>query len=239
VRLEIDTQDASSPIRISFTDQRLTAYGGLIVGSHFLHQKRFRQQWREVLPHDPTSPNAYDPTDVALGYGSGILAGTDKLTRMAWLQHDPAVAQVLGIEAMACQSPWSRFFAPFTQRVGQVLSGLHSCVVFSLPSLREDYTLDRYSWVLLHEDGHQSGVALGYTRPGLKPGHRPLIAGLAEAQLIARYWLRSGNSACVNGAAEFLRRTVTGLPRIFASGWCAATRVSATPACRRSARRWA
>lgn len=53
---------------------------------------------------------------------------------------------------------------------------------------------------------------MGYTRQGLKPCHRPLIAGLAEAKLIANYWLRRGDSACVNGAAEFLRQTVAGLP---------------------------
>jgi hypothetical protein len=69
------------------------------------------------------------------------------------------------------------------------------------------------SWALLHEDGHQAGVAVGYTRQGLKPCHRPLIAGLAEAKLIANYWLRAGNTACVNGAAEFLRQTVSQLPQ--------------------------
>jgi len=56
VRLQIDTKNAAPSIRIGFTDQRLTAHGGLIVWSHFLRQKKFRQQLREVLPHDPTSP---------------------------------------------------------------------------------------------------------------------------------------------------------------------------------------
>jgi hypothetical protein len=212
VRLQIDTKDAAPSIRISFTDQRLTAHGGLIVWSHFLHQKRFRQQLRDVLPHDPTSPNAYDPTDVALGYVGGILCGADKLSRVAWLQSDPAVVEVLGVEAVASQSTLSRFFGVFTQRTCQTLGALHARAVYSLPSAREGYTLDLDSWALLHEDGHQEGVAVGYTRHGLKPCHRPLIAGLAEAKLIANYWLRAGNSACVNGAAEFLRQTVQGLP---------------------------
>jgi hypothetical protein len=212
VRLQIDTKDAAPSIRISFTDQRLTAHGGLIVWSHFLRQKRFRQQLREVLPHDPTSPNAYDPTDVALGYVGGILGGADKLSRVAWLQSDAAVAEVLGIEAVASQSTLSRFFGVFTQRTCQTLGGLHARALYSLPSQRAGYTLDLDSWALLHEDGHQEGVAVGYTRRGLKPCHRPLIAGLAEAKLIANYWLRSGNTACVNGAAEFLRQTVQGLP---------------------------
>lgn len=213
MRLNIDTKDATASIRISFTDQRLTAHGGMIVWSHFLHQKRFRGDLRELLPHEPTSPNAYEPSDVALGYVGGILCGADKLSRVAWLQSDPALAQVLGIEAVASQSTLSRFFGVFTQKSCEVLSRLHERAVFSLPTRPEGYTLDLDSWALLHEDGHQEGVAVGYTRHGLKPCHRPLIAGLAEAKMIAHYWLRSGNAACVNGAAEFLRQTVEGLPR--------------------------
>ena len=213
MRLQIDTKAAAPSIRIGFTDQRLTAHGGLIVWSHFLRQKRFRQQLRELLPHDPTSPNAYDPTDVALGYVGGILCGADKLSRVAWLQSDPAVAQVLGVEAVASQSTLSRFFGVFNQRACQTLGRLHAQAVYGLPSLREGYTLDLDSWALLHEDGHQQGVAVGYTRRGLKPCHRPLIAGLAEAKLIANYWLRPGNTACVNGAAQFLRQSVQVMPQ--------------------------
>lgn len=213
VRLQIDTRDASPSIRISFTDQRLTAHGGMIVWSHFLHQKGFRAKLKEHLPHDPCSPNAYAPTDIALGYLGGILAGADKLSRVAWLQSDPAVAEVLGVEAVASQPTLSRFFGAFTQQSSSALSRLHSATLLALPSLKEGYTLDLDSWALLHEDGHQEGVATGYTKRGIKPCHRPLIAALAEPRMIANYWLRSGNTQCVNGAAGFLRATVAQLPR--------------------------
>jgi hypothetical protein len=212
VRLEIGTKDGSSSIRISFTDQRLTAHGGMILWSHFLHQKGFREQLRESLPHAPTSPNAYDPTDVALGYVGGILTGADKLSRIAWLQSDAAVAEVLGLEAVASQSTLSRFFAVFKQPDCDRLNQLHRRAIYALPSLRPGYTLDLDSWALLHEDGHQDGVAVGYTRQGLKPCHRPLIAALAEPKMVAGYWLRRGDSHCVNGAAEFLRQTIEGMP---------------------------
>ena len=212
VRLPIDTKNSTSSIRISFTDQRLTAHGGMIVWSHFLQQQGFRKQLRAVLPHCPSSPNAYDPSDVALGYMGGILCGADKLSRVAWLQSDSAVSEVLGVEAIASQSTLSRFFDVFGQQTCNVLNGLHQQAVYRLPSLKTGYTLDLDSWSLLHEDGHQQGVAVGYTRQGLKPCHRPLVAALAEGKLIANYWLRRGDSACVNGAAEFLRQTVTRMP---------------------------
>lgn len=212
VRLNIDTHHGPASIRIGFTDQRLTAHGGLCVWSQFLHQQGFRRQLAAALPHAPTSPNAFAPTDIALGFLGGLLAGADKLSRVARLQADPAVAEVLGIEAVPSQSTLSRFFAAFNQRTSSALSALHTRAVFALPSRREGYTLDLDSWALLHEDGHQEGVAVGYTRHGLKPCHRPLIAALAEEKLVANYWLRRGDAACVNGAAEFLRQTVTGLP---------------------------
>lgn len=213
VRLQIDGKDASSSIRISFTDQRLTAHGGMIIWSHFLQQKGFRSKLRELLPHAPTSPNAYVPDDVGLGYMGGILCGADKLSRVAWLQSDPALAEVLGIEAVASQPTFSRFFNEFTQSSSTALSRLHLWAIGTLPSLKEGYTLDLDSWALLHEDGHQEGVKVGYTRRGSKPCHRPLIAALAEAKMIINYQLRSGNAGCVNGAAEFLRTTLAQLPK--------------------------
>lgn len=157
MRLPIDTKDDTSSIRISFTDQRLTAHGGMIIWSHFLHQKRFRHQLREVLPHCPTSPNAYDPTDVALGYVGGILCGADKLSRVAWLQSDPALSEVLGVEAIASQSTLSRFFDVFGQKSCNELNRLHRQAAGSLPTQKAGYTLDLDSWALLHEDGHQKG----------------------------------------------------------------------------------
>lgn len=212
MRLDIDAKSSSPSIRISFTDQRLTAHGGLIVWSHFLHQKKFRTSLAGHLPHAPTSPNAYVPTDVALGFVGGILCGADKLSRVAWLQSDAAIAHVLGVEAIASQPTLSRFFGAFTQRSSSLLSRLHGAALWALPSRAEGYTLDLDSWALLHEDGHQEGVATGYTKRGIKPCQRPLIAALAEAKMIAHYWLRSGNTQCVNGAAEFLRVTLAQLP---------------------------
>ncbi len=60
------------------------------------------------------------------------------------------------------------------------LNQLHRRAIEAMPSRSEGYTLDLDSWALLHEDGHQEGVRIGYTRQGLKPCHRPLVAGIAH-----------------------------------------------------------
>lgn len=199
-------------MRIGFTDQRLTAHGGLAVWTRFVTERGLRAQLRAVLPHVPTSPNAYDPCDTALGFIGGILCGADKLARVAHLAHDPAVAEVLGIEGIPSQSTLSRFFARCQRSACEALSGLHRWALQDLPARSEGYTLDLDSFSLLHEDGHQEGVRVGYTRKGLKPCHRPIVAALAEVPLIAHFWLRPGNTACINGATLFLGETLTRLP---------------------------
>ena len=212
VRLDLGTKDGVKSMRIGFTDQRLTAHGGLAVWSRSVTERGLREQLRAVLPHTPTSPNAYDPCDTALGFIGGILCGADKLARVAHLAHDPAVAEVLGIEAIPSQSTLSRFFAQCGRSAGEALSGLHRWVLEGLPARTEGYTLDLDSFSLLHEDGHQEGVRVGYTRKGLKPCHRPIVAALAEVPQVAHFWLRLGNTACVSGAATFLGHTIIRLP---------------------------
>jgi len=213
VRVDISTAKGNETIQLGFTDQRLTAYGGMAVWSQFLQKKGFRQRLAKVLPQDPTSPNAYDPTDIGLGFLGGILCGADKLSRVAWLAQDVAVADVMGIEAVPSQSTLTRFFRGFSQSSNEGLNALNRWVVSQWPSAgREGYTLDVDSWALLHEDGHQEGVQIGYTRAGLKPCHRPLVGVIAEMKVVAQYWLRRGDSACVNGAAEFVGQCIDRLP---------------------------
>lgn len=199
-------------MRIGFTDQRLTAHGGLAVWTRFVTEAGLREQLRKVLPHAPSSPNAYEPTDTALGFIGGILCGADKLARVAHLAHDPAVAEVLGIEAVPSQSTLSRFFAACGRGACEALGGLHAWALRELPVRAEGYTLDLDSFALVHEDGQQEGVRVGYTRKGLKPCHRPILAALAEVPLIAHFWLRPGNTACVSGADQFLGTTLARLP---------------------------
>lgn len=212
MRLDLGTKDGVKSIRIGFTDQRLTAHGGLAVWTRFITERGLREELRSVLPHEPSSPNAYDPCDTALGFIGGILCGADKLARVAHLAHDPAVAEVLGIEAVPSQSTLSRFFARCGRGACEALSGLHRWALQDLAARADGYTLDLDSFSLLHEDGHQEGVRVGYTRKGLKPCHRPIVAAIAEVPLVAHFWLRPGNTACVSGAAIFLADTLARLP---------------------------
>jgi hypothetical protein len=205
----LGTKDGVKSMRIGFTDQRLTAHGGLAVWTRFVTERGLREQLRAVLPHTPTSPNAYDPCDTALGFIGGILCGADKLARVAHLAHDPAVAEVLGIEAIPSQSTLSRFFAQCDRSAGEALSGLHRWVLGR--TAEPDARVTRWIWIRFRSCTRTViKKACGSATParGLKPCHRPIVAALAEVPQVAHFWLRPGNTACVSGAATFLGDTL-------------------------------
>ena len=114
--------------------------------------------------------------------------------------------------AVARLAKFSRFFAACGRAACEQLGGLHAWALRTLPERAEGYTLDLDSFALVHEDGNQEGVRVGYTRKGLKPCHRPIVAAIAEVPLVANFWLRPGHTACVSAADTFLGDTLARLP---------------------------
>ena len=211
----IKLRTGQKTITISTTEQRLSAHAGQTTFWGFLHLRKFRPALASALPHVRTSPNALKVTEIALGFIAGILAGADKLTRIAHLRGDPLLPEVMEIKRMPSQSTLSRFLGGFDGAAKNLRSfrALWHYGMRRLPSLRGGYTLDLDSTSLLHEDGRQEGVKVGYTRKGLKPCLKPLLAVLEEAKLVAQFWLRSGNSPCASNVVSFTLELLSNLPR--------------------------
>jgi hypothetical protein len=122
--------------------------------------------------------------------------------------------QLLGVSQIASQSTLARFFALFRHcGINQrAFTPLWNWSMMRLPSLRGGYSLDLDSTRLLHEDGQQEGVAVGYTRMGNKPCLHPLLAVLEEVKLVVGFWLRPGNSSCGNNVVAFTLELLSNLP---------------------------
>jgi len=193
-------------IAIQFTDQRLSPHAGSATFWGWLRRTNWVERLGSALPHSmPLSNNHLLPVEKALAFMQGLLCDARKLTHVAYLRRDPVVPEILGIRRVASQSVLSRFFGVF-EAAGTNLRcfrPLWSWTLDRLPSVKGGYTLDLDSTRLLHEDGHQEGVAVGYTRQGLKPCLHPLLAVLAEVRLVAQLWLRPGNASCGNNATAF------------------------------------
>jgi len=210
----IELKIGKKTIRISSTNQKLSAHAGQATLAGFFQSFGVRELLARALPQRPTSPNALAPVEIALGFMTGVVAGADKLTRVAWLRGDPVLPHLFQLKRLPSQSTLSRFFAGFSglrQSLG-CFQPLWHATMEHLPVRPEGYTLDLDSTSLLHEDGHQEGVKVGYTRVGLKPCLHPLLASLAEAQICAQFWLRPGNSHSANNVLAFTETLLANLP---------------------------
>jgi len=215
VASSIKFKSAGQSIEIDFTDQQLSPHAGTATFWAFLRQSGWIELVEKCLPHRlPTSNNALSPVSKALGFVQGLLCGAKKMTHVAYLRRDPLVPELLGIKRVASQSVLSRFFQGFCS-AGRNLACFGQqfrwCLE-RLPSRAGGYALDLDSTRLLHEDGHQEGVAVGYTRLGTKPCLHPLLAVLSEVRLVAGFWLRPGNSSCANNVVSFFLGLWNNLP---------------------------
>src|SRR5882672_9004825 len=193
-------------IAIGFTNQRLSPHAGSATFWGWLRSRDWIVRLTSVLPHPlPTSNNNLLPIEKALAFMHGLLCEARKLTHVAYFRRDPVVPELVGIRRVASQSVLSRFFQGFGSAGANLgcFRPLWQWCLERLPSAKEGYTLDLDSTRLLHEDGHQEGVAVGYTKKGLKPCLHPLLAVLAEVRLVAQFWLRAGNASCGNNASAF------------------------------------
>jgi hypothetical protein len=212
---EFEFKSGGKTIAVEFTEQRLSPHAGSATFWGWLRPSGWVERLAAALPHPvPCSNNHLTPLAKALAFCHGLLCEARKLTHVAYLRRDPLVPELLGIRRVASQSALSRFFAGFDSAAVNLrcFRPLWQWCMGRLPSRKEGYTLDLDSTRLLHEDGHQQGVATGYTRQGLKPCLHPLLAVLAEARLVAQLWLRAGNTACANNVAAFFLDLWENLP---------------------------
>ncbi len=201
-------------IQIGFTDQRVSGHAGLATFAGFLHWHRFGRQLARWLPHRRTSPNALSAADLALGFITGILAGANKLAQVAHLRRDVLLAPLLAIQRVGSQSSYTRFFQGFS-RAGDNLRCFGPLWHWCLDRLRSrpgGYTLDLDSTQLLHEAGQQEGIQRGHTPHGLKRCLHPLLGFIAEARLVAGFWLRPGNVRSDNNVVAFTLELLSRLP---------------------------
>ena len=201
-------------IQIGFTDQKVSGRAGMLTFAGFLHWHRLDELLDKVMPRFKKRKRGFEPGHYATSFVAGVLAGAKKLTHLGHLRSDVTLAPMLGIPGMPSQSAFSRFFQRFTSSVQnlETFNPLWRWSLERLPSRPGGYGLDLDSTRLLHEDGHQEGVAVGYTRLGIKPCLHPLLAVLGESKLVAGFWLRPGNTSCANNVVPFTQDLLARLP---------------------------
>ena len=118
------------------------------------------------------------------------------------------MVRIFGWKSVPGQDAYKRFFSKFSQAINQKVFGYFYDWFFS--QLRFDnYTLDFDSSVLTRY-GKQQGARKGYNprKPG-RASHHPLLAFVADCNMVANLWLRSGDSHTTNNFKGFLEDTLT------------------------------
>ena len=110
----IKLQTPTEAIQIGFTDQRISPRAGLGALIGFWHWHRLTELLQRVLPHQPISNNASRPTDTALGFLTGIMAGAKNLAEVARLRGDEVLRKLLRAERLPSQPTLTRFFQVFS-----------------------------------------------------------------------------------------------------------------------------
>jgi Transposase DDE domain group 1 len=210
----IRLETADETIQIGFTDQRISGRAGLLTFAGFLQWYRFDDLLAGAIPAFKKRKRGFEPFEFALTFVIGILACARKLTHLPHLRSDVILARFIAVTGIPSQSALNRFFQRFNSSAAN-LSTFRPLWRWGLErwsSRPGGYALDLNSTRLLHEDGHQEGVAVGYTRLGTKPCLHPLIAVLEEAKLVAGFWLRPDNTSCANNVAAFMAERLSYLP---------------------------
>jgi hypothetical protein len=212
VHIQTTTLQTDKPIVLSFTDKPITAWGGLSLLTGYAARIRLPERLRQSLPFATTSPNATPPADILLAFMAGVLTGARRLSHTAVLRHDEVIRQLFGLRRFASDITMARFFKKFHRRhIEEVFSPLRAWVL-GIMTPAGSYTLDLDSSIF-ERYGKQEGAVLGYNpKKHRRPSHHPLFASLAENEAVVNAWLRSGNTASVTGATEFLAEALAAMP---------------------------
>lgn len=192
---------------LRFTDKEITAWGGMALMKRMLDQMQLPAVLGEIGLPQPGSNRGYRPEQLILQFMLGVWCGANRFEHGEITRHDKTLQQIFGWEKMANFKAVMRLFNKFTQpQIERVFGHWYSWLFERI--CVHGLTLDLDSTVMTRY-GMQQGAARGYnpTKRG-RPSHHPLMAFVADTQMVANLWLRPGNTSSANNACSFLAATL-------------------------------
>ncbi|MDD5210617.1 MAG: IS1380 family transposase [Elusimicrobiales bacterium] len=206
------TLQTQKPIALTFTDKPITAWGGMALLAGYAARINLPEALDRHLSFELTSPNAIRPTDIILAFVGGVLTGARRFAHIEALRHDEVLGELLGIRRFPSDVTIMRHFTRFGQK--ELYERFEPLRAWQIKQMTPpgSYTQDLDSSVF-ERYGKQEGAVLGYNpKKHRRPSHHPLLATLEENRSVIHSWLRSGNTASVSCATEFLGEALAALP---------------------------
>lgn len=196
---------------VGFTDREVTAWGGLALLKQMLDHMSFREAVMGWGLPEPGSNRGYPALQLIEQFVASIWCGACRFAHAEVVRFDRTLCRLFGWQCAAEFKAIQRLFARFDMLTNErVQAEAYRWIFGKLTSLSR-LTLDLDSTVVTR-NGEQDGANRGYNpaRRG-RASHHPLLAFVAEARLIANFWLRPGNVASANNVLQFLESTLAHL----------------------------
>ena len=200
--------ETSSAFEIKFTSREVSAWGGLALMKRMLDSMDFRtaaSQWD--LP-EPGSNRGYPPVQLIEQLLVSIWCGACRFTHLEITRMDRTLTRLFGWTRVAGHKAIVRLFGRFDMMCHERVQASVYRWLFDSVSTLGNVTLDMDSTVVTRH-GEQQGATRGYN-PGKRgrPSHHPLLAFVAEARLVANFWLRPGDASSANNVLQFIESTL-------------------------------
>lgn len=197
----------SPKFEIEYTNQEVTAWGGMRLMKEVLERSGVSQQLRELTLPKARSNRGYDSKVIVESFFLNVWMGCERMSHTEVLRHDATLKTLFGWQQTPSAATYGRFFNKFSMGLNQEI----------FPKIQKDFlaklalkkvTLDIDSSVMTRY-GNQEGAKRGYNphKPG-RSSHHPLMAFVADVRMVANAWMRSGNTGASTRAEDFLEETL-------------------------------
>jgi len=192
---------------VQFIDQELTSWGGVSILKKMIDQSGF-SSYLEGLPLPEQGSNrGYPPVQLFLQFMSAVWCGAERYAHLDITRLDYSLQRLYGWKKMPEHKAFERYFRKFDIPICHTIFG--NLYRWFFNNLKFDnFTLDIDSSIITRY-GEQEGSAKGYNRhkPGRKSQH-PILAFVADIEMVANFWLRSGDAHTANNFKAFLEETL-------------------------------
>ena len=201
-------------IRVAFTGDHLTRYGGVFLLHGFFHRLYVRQRFHTEVRFRQRN-NTYSIPEMLLALLYPIILGLGRIETTELLRHNGVFQTLTGLPAYPDPTALRRFLGRFAARGLPKLRRLHDRLLAHLcqrprPLQRVLFDLDSTVLTLY---GHQEKAHIGYNpRKRGRPSYHPLVCFEGQTRDFWHGELRAGDVHTAVGAVWLLRACFAKLP---------------------------
>ena len=193
--------------KIEFSNKTITPYGGLVLIKQMIDKSGLIDYLSTMSLPQPGSNRGFKPVDIILSFLLSIWCGANRFVHTEITRQDNVLKKIFGLKFIPSSPTLTRFFRKFTYKLNtEIFDGIYTWFFDNLNF--SNLTADFDSSVLTRY-GQQEGARKGYNpqKPG-RPSHHPLMAFIADVNMVANFWLRPGNTGASSNFLNFLEDTI-------------------------------